>query len=219
MVSPVLHDPDRPGEAEFLLGRFDPLSRYASQTTDPAQARDWRDNHPNEVVLLGTALLIRRALVEAIGGLDERFFAYVEDVDYSLRSIAAGFRNVAVPEAIVDHKFREPVTNPAGVPPYLHYFMSRNYLLLWRKLPRPWLLRRAAVWFLRQRLTQIARMEGDRAAIDALLAGLWDGVLDVGGPYDPARRMPALLRHLLGRYPRFFVSLLDGQIPGRRGRI
>ena len=85
-------------------------------------------------MLLGTALLIRRSLIETIGLMDDRFFAYVEDIDYSLRSTAAGFRNVEVPDAIVWHRFKRPVENPSGVPPYLHYYISRNYLLLWRKL-------------------------------------------------------------------------------------
>ena len=213
LVSPVFHDPDRPDTPEFCLGRFDPRARYASQTDNPATAADWQTNHPDQVLLLGTALLVRRSLFAAIGGLDEAFFAYVEDVDYSLRSLAAGFRNVAVPDAVVYHKFKQPAADPAGCPPYLHYFMSRNYLLLWRKLAGPVLLQKPAVWFLRQRLVQIQRMPGQAAAIDALLAGLWDGVRGVSGPYDPARRMPWPLRSLLGGRPDFWIRLLDGKLP------
>src|SRR6185437_9594836 len=104
--------------------------RCTTQTADPAQASDWQANHPDQVVLLGTALLIRRRLIEAIGVFDPQFFAYVEDVDYCLRSVAAGFRNVAVSDAVVLHKFKQPTTDPASVPAYLHYFITRNYLLL-----------------------------------------------------------------------------------------
>lgn len=210
LVSPVFHDPEHPDVAEFCLGRFDPASRYATQTADPAIARAWQQNFPDQILVLGTALLIRRRLIETIGTLDPTFFAYVEDVDYSLRALAAGFRNVFVPEAVVLHKFKQPTDNPGGVPAYLHYFITRNYLLLWRKLPRPMLMRRAALWFLHQRLTQIANMRDVPAAIDAVLAGLWDGVRGIGGPYRRGRKAPWLLRATLGRYPAFFLAVLDG---------
>lgn len=216
LVSPVFHDPDQPEVVEFCLGRFDPASRYASQTSDPAVARGWQQNHPDQVLLLGTALLIRRRLIETIGMLDPAFFAYVEDVDFCLRAVAAGFRNVAVPEAVMFHKFKQPVADPGGVPAYLHYFITRNYLLLWRKLPRPRLLGKAALWFLHQRLVQIERMRDVPAAVDAVLAGLWDGLRGTGGPYRPDRTAPWPLRATLGRHPAFWLAVLDGKNPFRR---
>ncbi len=215
LVSPVFHDPDHPENAEFCLARFDAASRTVIQTADPAVARGWQQARPDEVVLIGTALLLRRALIEAIGVLDPQFFAYVEDVDYALRCHAAGFKAIALPDAVVLHKFKQPVGTPPSVAPYLHYFITRNYLLLWRKLPGSTWLRKASLWFLRQRLAQIARMPGQDAAIEAVLAGLWDGVRGVGGPYRPERRAPFLLRATLGRHPRFFLALLDG---GRHAR-
>jgi hypothetical protein len=137
------------------------------------------------------------------------FFANVEDVDYCLRARAAGFRAVAVPETVVFHKLTQPVENPGRVADYLHYFMTRNYLLLWRKLPLPALVRKAALWFLHKRLTQIARMPEFPAAIDAVLASLWDGVRGIGGPCRPAHKAPWLLRATLGRHPAFWLALLN----------
>jgi GT2 family glycosyltransferase len=212
LASPVFRDPDPPYAWEVRGARFDPRSRLATLTDDPATARDWSDRYPDQIVLLGTALLVRRALIEKIGGLDDRFFAYVEDVDFSLRSIAAGFRNVAVQDAIVEHRFKRPVEQPGDVPPYLHYFISRNYPLLWRKLPGRAVMSKSMLWFVRERLLQITRMRNDTAAVDAVLAGLWDGWRGVGGPYDPTRRMPAPLRPLLARYPGLWLALLDGRI-------
>jgi GT2 family glycosyltransferase len=216
LVSPVFFDPDRPKVPEFCLGCFDPIARAATQTADPSAALAWQMGHPDQVVVLGTALLIRRRLVETIGVFDADFFAYVEDVDYCLRAHAAGFRVVAVPEAMVFHKFKQPVEKPGSVPAYLHYFITRNYLLLWRKLPRPVLMRKATLWFLRQRLVQVRRMRDVPAAIEAVLAGLWDGVRGVGGPYRPDRKAPWLLRATLGRYPDFWLAVLDGRNPFRR---
>jgi GT2 family glycosyltransferase len=218
LVSPVFHDPDQPNRVAFCVGRFDPVTRRATETTDPLTALGWQQDDPGRVVVLGTALLISRRLIERIGVLDPAFFAYVEDVDYCLRAHAAGFRAVAVPDAVVFHKFKQPVTDPASVPAYLHYFMTRNYLLLWRKLPRPMFLRKAMMWFLHQRLTQITRMRQVPAGIDAVLAGLWDGIRGIGGPYRPDHRAPWLLRALVGRHPDFWLGLLDGRNPMRRKR-
>jgi GT2 family glycosyltransferase len=215
LVSPVFHDPDPPHVAEFCLAQYDPGTGIARQTGDPSIAGEWAERYPERVVLLGTALLVRRALIETIGVLDDRFFAYVEDVDYSLRGTAAGFRNVAVPDAVVWHRFKSPVENPRAVPRYLHYYITRNYLLLWRKTSGRLFVSKAMLWFLRDRLMQLSRMTGDTAATDALLAGLWDGLRGIGGPYDPVRRMPAVLRFLLGRKPMAWIDLMDGRLPGQ----
>ena len=50
------------------------------------------------------AALYRRALLETVGGFDERFFAYLEDVDLAWRAQTAGWRCVYVPEARVRHR-------------------------------------------------------------------------------------------------------------------
>jgi GT2 family glycosyltransferase len=51
----------------------------------------------------GVAMMIKRELINKIGLLDERYFAYWEDVDYCFRARKAGFRIVYVPKAIVEH--------------------------------------------------------------------------------------------------------------------
>jgi len=45
--------------------------------------------------------LYRRAMLEALGGFDERFFAYLEGVDLAWRAQIAGWRCVYVPSAWV----------------------------------------------------------------------------------------------------------------------
>jgi GT2 family glycosyltransferase len=51
----------------------------------------------------GACLLARASALEAVGGLDERFFLYEEDVDLCLRVRAAGWRILYTPRAVVVH--------------------------------------------------------------------------------------------------------------------
>lgn len=49
------------------------------------------------------AMLVRREAFEAIGGFDERYFCYFEDVDLCFRLRLAGHRVLQSPEAVVAH--------------------------------------------------------------------------------------------------------------------
>lgn len=53
--------------------------------------------------LLGAFMLIRRTVLERIGGLDEQFFLMYEDVDWCKRALDAGYRLVFWPEAHITH--------------------------------------------------------------------------------------------------------------------
>jgi hypothetical protein len=63
---------------------------------------------PNEPELVtwvsGAALCCRRSTWDAIGGFDENFFLYYEDVDLCLRASQAGWEVWHVPEAVVSHQ-------------------------------------------------------------------------------------------------------------------
>lgn len=51
----------------------------------------------------GACLLTRSSLWHALGGLDERFFAHMEEIDYCWRAQLAGWRVSVVPESTVWH--------------------------------------------------------------------------------------------------------------------
>jgi GT2 family glycosyltransferase len=51
----------------------------------------------------GAACLLRRELFDRLGGYDERYFAFYEDVDLNLRAQIAGWRFAYVPDAVVWH--------------------------------------------------------------------------------------------------------------------
>jgi GT2 family glycosyltransferase len=56
------------------------------------------------VLVWGTGLLLKRQVADVVGLLDERYFAYHEDLDYCLRAVAAGFETLVVSEASLYHK-------------------------------------------------------------------------------------------------------------------
>lgn len=75
------------------------------------EARLFPDEHPKHYEpsthetpwCSGCVLLVTRELHAALGGFDERFFMYCEDVDLSWRARAAGFSTRVAPEALVHH--------------------------------------------------------------------------------------------------------------------
>ena len=84
----------------------------------------------------GAAMLIRRNLFERIGYFDRLYFAYYEDLDFSIRTWSAGYEVIFVREAIVYHKyrpFRKDVLN--------EYIDHRNRLrMMLKNMPLPILL-------------------------------------------------------------------------------
>jgi N-acetylglucosaminyl-diphospho-decaprenol L-rhamnosyltransferase len=70
--------------------------RYRQTDADPGRPRDvdW---------VSGAAVWLRRAALDAVGGWDERYFMYVEDVDLCWRLRRAGWRVAYEPGGTVEH--------------------------------------------------------------------------------------------------------------------
>jgi len=61
-------------------------------------------NETQEVeILTGAFLLLRRSILENVGYLDESFFMFGEDIDFSHRIVLAGFKNYYFPEVSIIH--------------------------------------------------------------------------------------------------------------------
>jgi GT2 family glycosyltransferase len=54
-------------------------------------------------MLSGAALLVRRKMIDAVGGFDENFHMYGEDVEWSMRIVRGGWWMVFEPDATVLH--------------------------------------------------------------------------------------------------------------------
>lgn len=81
----------------------------------------------------GAALMIRTDLYLAVGGLDEDFFAHMEEIDLCWRVLLSGNKIMAVPSAEVYHLGGGslPASNPRKT--YLNF--RNNLLLLHKNLP------------------------------------------------------------------------------------
>ncbi len=83
----------------------------------------------NVAAISGAAFSVRREVWDALGGMDETFFLYVEDTDLSWRAQLAGYRCLYVPEMGVYHDY--DLRFGEGK----FYFQERNrYLLLLKNL-------------------------------------------------------------------------------------
>ncbi|HEY2327001.1 MAG TPA: glycosyltransferase family 2 protein [Gaiellaceae bacterium] len=67
-----------------------------SPPTEPVEA-DW---------MLGGFLLLRRAMLDELGGFDEGFRLYGEDIDLAYRAALAGWERWYVPQAVVRHEHK-----------------------------------------------------------------------------------------------------------------
>jgi len=86
---------------------------------------------PEETLLpSGSAALYRRALLEDLGGFDERFFLYCEDTDLGLRARWAGWKCLYVPEAVVEHHYSHSAGRASGLKAY---YVERNRLFVLAK--------------------------------------------------------------------------------------
>ncbi len=77
---------------------------YMLDTCDATQEVDW---------INGSAMFVRRAVYDTLGGFDERFFMYSEELDWCYRAKNAGWQVVYLPAAQVTHyegKSSEQVT-------------------------------------------------------------------------------------------------------------
>ncbi len=108
---------DGSGRAELSFGRMiAPLNelRQKRLARSPEVERLTRERHYPDWVS-GACLLVRRADAEAVGGLDERFFMYTEDVDFCAAIRARGRRVLFTPDVEIVHlRGRSAASAPAA---------------------------------------------------------------------------------------------------------
>ncbi len=111
------------GHALFVnLWAANPWTRaYRRDTEATEQRRDtgW---------LSGACVLVRRSAFSELGGFDEGFFMYFEDVDLGYRLGKAGYRNVYEPGAVVIHSGAHSTTTDSARMITTHHESARRFL-------------------------------------------------------------------------------------------
>jgi N-acetylglucosaminyl-diphospho-decaprenol L-rhamnosyltransferase len=77
-----------------IVSRLLAAHRVSRQMGSVAEQVDW---------FPGASMLVRRQVIEQIGGFDEAFFLYYEETDFCLRAQAAGWQRWYVPQSRVMH--------------------------------------------------------------------------------------------------------------------
>ena len=138
----------------------------------------------------GCAMFLSRKIVDEIGLLDERFFLYYEDTEYSMRAAEARTGIIYCAQAVVYHK----VSGSTGgnERPANAYYITRNWLLcnsmhMWEKKEIRRRLRfllflfyfacNRSVWML------VWFLQGKRGMCTALLQGVKDFLRKKWGKY------------------------------------
>ena len=111
----------------------------------------------NEVVEVfgasGGCAAYRRAMLDDIGGFDESFFAYLEDVDVAWRARMKGWRCLYVPDAVALHQHSATLGHGSG---RKYFLVGRNRMRLLAKNASSAQLRRNGLRILAHEIAYVA---------------------------------------------------------------
>ncbi|GAB3656133.1 hypothetical protein GCM10028791_27740 [Echinicola sediminis] len=83
--------------------------------------------------ITGCCMLVRAEVIKKVGLLNDHYFAYFEDVDWSLRMKSIGYQLAVVPSSVIYHEAgaSSKSTNKGKegtISPNVHYLATRNQL-------------------------------------------------------------------------------------------
>ena len=88
-----------------MIGNSLGLDRVMPSIFPPLFVTEWAHDETRMVdQVMGAFFLVRRNVFEALGGFDERFFVYFEDLDFATRARARGWTSVYLSTAQAFHR-------------------------------------------------------------------------------------------------------------------
>lgn len=173
IVGPLVYHHDDPTVVQSAGGAFGPAWEALHIGQNEDDVGQYHETRPVQWIT-GCAIMVRRAAIEQLGVLDERFFYYWEEVDWCIRLARGGWTILHVPAARLWHKGVQRDYKPK---PSVAYYDTRNRFLLLsnhRAPMRVWL----GAWFgtIRTLASQSIRPKWRpmRAHRDAQLRGALD---------------------------------------------
>ncbi len=175
-ISPKMYQTTNPDRLWFAYGRANLwtgiFSNPAYNSVDGSQFEVPREAE----FLSGCCILIPKKIIQAVGAFDVRFFAYCEDVDWSLRCRRAGFQLRYCPMAKLWHG---KLVGDGRLSPLRRYLLTRNHLWVMRKNAHFLQLACASLLFPLRSLWRLIKVSKERQwqCIPAELRGARDGFL------------------------------------------
>jgi GT2 family glycosyltransferase len=213
LISPMIHWYGQPEKVQFCGYYLDSESYSFRKLPLPHIPDD--EVRKKDIILWGTALLIKRRVVEDIGYLDEKYFAYAEDSEYCMRAKRFGYQSIIQPSARIYHKDSQSTGSIKS--PLQVYLRSRNTYFFWmdtlngrrRKI-------HYSIFFFANTISKFAGLRGENLleAADACLDGAWAAIRGIGGPWNKNVKMPRIVKRILSWHPYFWVGLLRGNMGG-----
>lgn len=195
MVTPRVFYYDRPAEVYWDGGVIDwetgdtPHDSASLRVEDGVIASEWLD---------GCALLARVATIHEIGLLDDRYFLYFEDAEWSVRASRQGWKTAVVTMAHAWHKVSRSTGGFAN-PAVRFYYVRNQYRFLRTHRPSG-----GRLWWRLQYFSRICwdyiGIRHEREAREAVIAAFLSLLSGSWGPYESSggsRRLVLLLDTLL----------------------
>ena len=91
----------------------------------------------------GACLMIRSEVFKKVGGLDDQFFAHMEEIDLCWRLNARNYRIVCIPQSVVYHVGGGTLNTESPYKTYLNF--RNNLLMLYKNLPQN-MLKEVLMW-------------------------------------------------------------------------
>jgi len=134
VIGPLVYHHD---EADFIQTAGGVLGRYWESTHVAQNELDQGQYATPHIVdwISGCGILVRRAVIEQVGMLDERYFYYWEETEWCLRAGLHGWKIINVPQAKMWHKGVQRNYHPH---PSVTYYATRNRLLTIAKHQAPY---------------------------------------------------------------------------------
>ncbi len=163
LIAPQLLNPD--GTIQSSKRRFPGLATLFLESTwlqkvAPRRSlrryytQDLSDHHTHKVDwVTGAAMLVRREVVDQVGGLDENFFMYSEELDWCHRIKASGWHIVYYPDARIIH-YEGKSSEQVVVARHIYFQSSKVYYA--RKYHGPIAAELLRLWLLGQYIWQIS---------------------------------------------------------------
>ena len=116
------------GRINYFFGNFITRKKVGNSLNSSQELTEW---------LTGCCCLFKTKIFKEIGKLDESFFAYYEDVDFSLRLKKHGYKIGFTSKTHIYHyeSFSSISNNSKGgkLSSYIHYLNIRNHILILKK--------------------------------------------------------------------------------------